>query len=433
MKNLKEIICFVIMVMMILSLSGCKESRAGREIIDYADAESFEAALNKGENLEGKIVQFVAGEMKLDPTFGYNVWAGEHLNFVSSRHPDVKAGDAMVVKTATIQYVSNSWIIKYEKAEHAVMGDATITWNYVAMNNGSTDPSDHGGMKDPAGASQQAGPDEPIDASEHAPIDDPLGATGQGTTETFIETSSPTDMEDSTESSVPIDTENSAEGSGHAGEDSAIPSGSANIGNSSGSIEQPLELVDSGWYISSQSDDIVYVDFCGMIYNPNKEIIAEFPKITATAKSGDGSILATDKQTGSIVMPGDTIILCHMFSMPVSGLTDDMQIIFDVDCSEWVKSASFHPPVRTTDFVITNVTERNGKKHSFVTGEITNNYSEDIDSVNLSMVFKKDGKIVYMDNIFPEDLKSGKAKAFEFEWYREWPEHDTIDISALVW
>lgn len=385
MKNLKEIICLVIMVMMILSLSGCKESRAGREIIDYADAESFEAALNKGEKLEEKIVQFVAGEMKLDPTFGYNVWAGEHLNFVSSRHPDVKAGDTMVVKTATIQYVSNSWIIKYEKAEHAVMGDATITWNHVAMNNSSTDPSDLG------------------------------------------------EMEDSTELSVPIGTENPAEGSGHAGEDSAIPSGSANIGNSSDSIEQPLELVDSGWYISTQSDDIVYVDFCGMIYNPNKEIIAEYPKITVTAKDGDGSILATAEHVGSIVMPGDTIILCYSFSMPLSGLTDDMKIIFDVDCKGWAKSVTDHPPVRTTDFVITNVTERNGKKHSFVTGEITNNYSEDIDSVNLSMVFKKDGKIVYMDNIFPEDLKSGKAKAFEFERYREWPEHDTIDISALVW
>lgn len=432
MKNSKEIICFVIMVMMILSLSGCKESRAGREIIDYADAESFEAALNKGENLEGKIVQFVAGEMKLDPTFGYNIWAGEHLNFVSSRHPDVKAGDTMVVKTATIQYVSNSWIIKYEKAEHAVMDDATITGNHFAMN-GSPNPSDHGGMKDPAGASQQAGPDSSTDASEHASIDDSIGTPGQGTTETFTETSSQTDREDSTESSVPIGTENSAEGSGHTGEDSAILSGSADSGNSSDSIEQPLELVDSGWYISTQSDDIVYVDFCGMIHNPNKEIIAEFPKITATAKSGDGSILATAEHVGSIVMPEDTIILCYSFSMPLSGLTDDMQIIFDVDCKGWAKSVTAHPPVRTTDFAITNVTERNGKKHSFVTGEITNNYSEDIDKINLSMVFKKDGKIVYMDHIFPEDLKSGKAKAFEFERYREWPEHDTIDISALVW
>lgn len=50
-------------------------------IIDYGDAESFEVALNEGKNLEGKVVRFVAGEFHPDSKLGYNVWAGEHLNF----------------------------------------------------------------------------------------------------------------------------------------------------------------------------------------------------------------------------------------------------------------------------------------------------------------------------------------------------------------
>ncbi len=83
--------------------------------VDFADAESFESALNAGENLEGKVVTFVARELHPDSLKGYNVWAGEHLNFVSSRNPDIKAGDTVTVKANTIESFSGSWIIYYDK------------------------------------------------------------------------------------------------------------------------------------------------------------------------------------------------------------------------------------------------------------------------------------------------------------------------------
>ncbi len=47
MKNLKKVLCFLIMIMMISSLTACGKSKENREIINYADAESFEAALNR--------------------------------------------------------------------------------------------------------------------------------------------------------------------------------------------------------------------------------------------------------------------------------------------------------------------------------------------------------------------------------------------------
>ena len=72
-------------------------------IIDYGDAESFEAALNEGENLEGKVVRFVAGELHPQSKLGYNVWAGEHLNFVSSRNPDIQEGDTVTVRITSIE------------------------------------------------------------------------------------------------------------------------------------------------------------------------------------------------------------------------------------------------------------------------------------------------------------------------------------------
>ena len=49
--------------------------------IDYGNAESFEAALNAGENLEGKVVQFVVKEYHPESQLGYDIWAGEqHYN-----------------------------------------------------------------------------------------------------------------------------------------------------------------------------------------------------------------------------------------------------------------------------------------------------------------------------------------------------------------
>ena len=98
-------------------------------MIDYGDAESFEAALNDGKNLEGKVVRFIAGEFHPQSKLGYNVWAGEHLNFVSSRNPDIQEGDTVTVKTTTIENMAGSWVINYEKVENAVITDDTVTYS----------------------------------------------------------------------------------------------------------------------------------------------------------------------------------------------------------------------------------------------------------------------------------------------------------------
>ena len=98
-------------------------------MIDYGDAESFEAALNEGKNLEGKVVRFIAGEFHPQSKLGYNVWAGEHLNFVSSRNPDIQEGDTVTVKATTIENMAGSWVINYEKVENAVITDDTVTYS----------------------------------------------------------------------------------------------------------------------------------------------------------------------------------------------------------------------------------------------------------------------------------------------------------------
>lgn len=125
MKRDKLIMVIIFAFVLIMTACGKRnDSKVGDEknnseadlvYIDYADAESFEAALNEGEDLEGKIVQFEALELHPDSAVGYNVWAGEHLNFISSSNPDIEVGEIVVVKCKAITSSLGSWFIKYEE------------------------------------------------------------------------------------------------------------------------------------------------------------------------------------------------------------------------------------------------------------------------------------------------------------------------------
>ncbi len=209
------------------------------------------------------------------------------------------------------------------------------------------------------------------------------------------------------------------------------------IGSGGTSLEsaKPLEMVDYGWYFDPPSvyDDTVYVEYCGIIHNPNEKLIAEFPKLIVTIKNPDGTILATGDQTGSIIMPGDTITLCGMFPMPISNASDQTQININWECDDFNTVSKLHEAVSSKELVVSNVSEHSGSDENFITGEVTNSSMSNLDMVNVSMVLRKNGKIVYMENTFVDNLPSGSTKAFEFRRYEHWVDHDKIECSAMVW
>ena len=99
-----------------LCLSFCLAACGKAEtVIDYESVSDFEAALNAGEDLTGKVVKIEVLELIPDSAFGYNMTAGEHLNFCSTSNPGVKAGDTVIVQVKEVQSMLGSWIISYEK------------------------------------------------------------------------------------------------------------------------------------------------------------------------------------------------------------------------------------------------------------------------------------------------------------------------------
>ena len=323
-------------VLLICTLSACGQSQIP---LDYGDETAFEADLNAGKNLVGKTVSFVAAELHPQSLYGYDIWAGEHLNFISSKNPDIEVGQTVTVKVTAVESVIGSWFIGYEKVD-AAADENTI---YAAD----------------------------VEASDSA-------------------------------------------------DESEAP--------------QPLELTDGGWYAAPPHSgaDTIYLHYCGMMHNPNETLVATYPKITATISNPDGTVIATDSQTAFLhVMPEDTATIIGSMSVPLGRITNETMVSIHPSWDSFT-SVNLKQVPRTTDFEIGNVTEQPGSQ-SFVTGTITNLTESTVDSVSLAMVMRKEGKIVFMENKFLDDLRTGSPIAFQFDRYSAWPEHDAVEFSAQAW
>lgn len=195
----------------------------------------------------------------------------------------------------------------------------------------------------------------------------------------------------------------------------------------------PLNLVDTGICVLSASSysDTVFFNYCGIIKNPNETKAATFPAVYATIKNSAGEVLATDHISGFYVMPEDTIALVGTISM-LRGDAKDASVSFSIDYSEFVDSKNLDA-VRTSNLEILNVTERSGSVSHTVAGEVVNRSGKDLDMVNVAVVMKKGGEIVYAENSFIDGISNGQTKAFEINCLTNWPEHDETKIYVQNW
>ena len=86
--------------------------------VDYPDDAKFEADLNAGKDLTGKTVTFEIVAYKPTSVLGYNLWAGEHLNFVSDTAPQfTTVGEKVTVRVTQVKQTLGSFVIRYEVVE----------------------------------------------------------------------------------------------------------------------------------------------------------------------------------------------------------------------------------------------------------------------------------------------------------------------------
>lgn len=96
-------------------ISQLQQSYAdGTLTIDYDSAESFESALNDGTDTTNKIVSFEVKEIAPDSVVGFNVHAGEHLNFKSKDAKEISNNEQVTVLITNAKSKIGSWLIDYE-------------------------------------------------------------------------------------------------------------------------------------------------------------------------------------------------------------------------------------------------------------------------------------------------------------------------------
>ena len=337
-KPYVRLLLLLFSICIVFSLSACSSTESS-DHADYTSAESFESALNNGDNVIGKTVKFHADSLHPESLYGYNIWAGEHLNFISSEDPGIKRGETVVVTvTDTSQLDNDSWLIYY-------------------------------------------------------------------------------DFPDSENSSSKTNSINS--------------SSSSTSSSSQKSETQNLQILETGLYVTSSYvwDDTVYINYIGFVHNPNNEETALFPKLIATAKNPDGTILAADEQSGSVIMPGDTIPIMGTFSIISSEIKEGSYVDYQVECKSFQEDSFIYSSARTTDFKISNISEHPGSRAS-VTGEVKSSFSEDVSMLKIIAIFRKGNKIVGVERTYI-DLSAYQSKAFEIDSLTGFPEHDSVEIYAV--
>lgn len=191
--------------------------------------------------------------------------------------------------------------------------------------------------------------------------------------------------------------------------------------------QQPI-ISDSGWYSSQTSFGDMYVYYGVKINNPNVSKTMSFPTLTITAKDENGTILSSENQVFFNIMPGDTISYGGFISCSAAPQT----VEFGVSCSDFENTTENSDPY-TSDFSFSNVSEVPGNyDRTKVTGEITNNFNDNVDMAAVTILYKNNGAIVSGYTSFVDNLVTGQTIPFELEPY-DVPEHTEIEISAQTW
>ncbi|MGN0254783.1 MAG: hypothetical protein ACI4D6_02215 [Chordicoccus sp.] len=219
-----------------------------------------------------------------------------------------------------------------------------------------------------------------------------------------------------------------------SGAAAATAAGSEAVAASSApaAAQQELKLVETGYYIDAPSaySPNCYVTFCAKVTNPNKDLAAYFPTVTATAKADDGSILGTEDQTGMYIMPGDTVVLSNMMD---TGTSVPSTIDFTLKPASYVPASTVNAP-SSSEFTIDNVSEVPSTLGTKVTGQVTYNGTQSCDQIGLTAVYKQGGQIVYAATTYVSSPVVGTPTAFEINPLdQDIPAHDAIEVSAQYW
>ena len=385
------IVVFLVSAMLSLLLCSCGGGPGGTEV-DYGDAEAFEEALNRGENLENKTLMFTVTELHPDSALGFNVCGGEHLNFISSRDPDLKVGDTAGVKATEITSLLGSWIIKYEKIDNPIIGDNTIV---SSAQEGNASEEQKAADTDEVSADPSAATEEEIAIPEPS----------ENETEDIVQES-----ENAAGNAADNTAENPAENAAENAAGNAADNTAENVAeNAAGDTQEqsPLEIVDS--------KIVVFKDYFGepsvsayVAFKNNTDYCIGINSPRMDYQDNDGKLIATDQFANCIpevAKPGQVF---YLYSYHFS--------IKDVDTSNGLNYKPDGNPYEAKNFFEVELSDV-----SFKTGDImdvsiigrgTNNTDKNLYGEPGAVFYDSDNNVVGFCYGL-ESFDAGQTKSFE--------------------
>lgn len=151
---MKKILFIAVTLLVVLSIASCGSDVTEdtyNYVIDYEDATEFETALNNGEKVKDKVVQFQVKDYVPDSILGINCHAGEHLNFLFETEPFVDKGDTIVVRITeepSKVFLIGSWKVPCEFLDITGVGELdTEKDDEIVSDNNSETTNANGGKE----------------------------------------------------------------------------------------------------------------------------------------------------------------------------------------------------------------------------------------------------------------------------------------------
>ena len=191
-------------------------------------------------------------------------------------------------------------------------------------------------------------------------------------------------------------------------------------------VYEDVVLLDSGYSMSKDGD---YIYWAAEFQNPEGNSTAyEYTKILITAYDETGAVLATDDQTMNRIQPGEKQVFGSLMS---SNGKAPSKVEFMLEIGNPITPSD--SAIKSSDLEVSGVTERN-KDYGGVayTGTLKNNSSSDAEQVCVTVALRQDGKLVYAENTFIDNLAAGQQKPFEINEYNV-PAHNSYEIIAFDW
>ena len=206
-----------------------------------------------------------------------------------------------------------------------------------------------------------------------------------------------------------------------------------NTRNSSDSNEKEgIVVSESAWYLNENSGGTdSYIHYCVVLSNPQDGNTVELPAVNITARDSDGNVLGTDRMVGFCIMPGDRIALCSILSIS-NDYNGDIGVEFVPEKPSYIlANGGAHP--RNTDFKVKGVSYKASDLFPAVMGELRSEYPKTLDSIAVTALLRKKGKLVAGNTTYIDNIEPNEARAFKIDLSKDKPDHDKIEISVQEW